>query len=784
MMKVQKTTTEQYECNNNDDDALVLMGFEDGTVRASYVATTTNQTTVGLLNGSSSKFNLDVGNATLLLQLSSNEPLISIHLLSLSSSQSPSIICVGALGTIITLASTTDLMQEDTDNRHCDNTYKLFSVDYKIEPYGGRWLSLTCVECVTTDKITKLSFVGVNDTGQTFLHCICIPRRSQQQDSGQEDAEQKIYRLPIPTNMAQSIQSAQIVNTGNHIRTSHISFTLTSPSGMTTLMSMPIPQSEFITGQPMHRHDTNSSILSVVRSEPTLDQHHTPRERIHHRPSKLSSLIQHLDLASLKQSKNETRQEFYANCKRLDHATKEIRDVTRIASILSDPNSSPMQFVALQYKNGVMDSEALYRNVLQPSKQNSSSNIEWIPSIHILQSRMHGLSPLLRPQSITEMLPLCYRAKKPNDGKQIKVLYGGMATSYNGYDFDTNVGDGTMKIRIPTTDLTPVSIYASTSMIYADTLSASIAHTRTSWRRTETIIDTYNVSGGSHSLVRNHRPVLRSNASARASSSSDFLGVSLAFDVVGTNKVSSATIDILTHCFTAGTCVGESTTEDISRETAEKHVQQWYQNQSSSLATSRNAYVFPVLKERQMLRRSAVGNTGTSKVYCCSSMVRCTEIDFNANHQVSGGTMTYCVNIGFGPIALMFHLSNKADSKTDPENDASNLAFAIGSNLLTPNESMSFVPLIRQAIIRRVLEQHYLNRECKTSKDYVNLLQDYHTLLNDKKTKKIAKYILRTSQELLVNIDKMTSNECPTTLLSSVITLYGIMRALQYSFQF
>ena len=277
-------------------------------------------------------------------------------------------------------------------------------------------------------------------------------------------------------------------------------------------------------------------------------------------------------------------------------------------------------------------------------------------------------------------------------------------------------------------------------------------------------------------------PVLRSTgyACTRASNSSDFLGVSLAFDIVGMNKVSSATIDILTYCFT-GTCVGESTSDDISRETAEKHVQQWYPNQSSPLATSRNAYVFPVLKERQMLRRSAVGNTGTSKVYCCSSMVRCTEIDCNTNHQVSG-MMTYCVNIGFGPISLMFHLSDNANIA--PEKDASNVAFAIGSNLLTPNESMSFVPLIRHAIIRRVLEQHYLNRECKTSKDYVNLLQDYHTLLNDKKTKKIAKYILRTSQELLVNIDKMTSNECPTTLLSSVITLYGIMRALQFSFQF
>lgn len=786
-MKMQ--ATEQQECK---DDALVLMGFEDGTLRASYVAT--NQPG---LNGSS-KFNIDVGNATLLLQLSSNEPLISIHLLlkplspidssTTSSNQRSTLICIGALGTMITLASPSEVLQETTNNSHCDKS-KFSVVDYKIEPYGGRWLSLKCVEYVAIDKIINLSFIGVNDTGQTFLHCICIPRRSQYESDSKPQVEQKIYRLPIPTKMARAIQAAQIVNTENHIR-SHILFTLTSPTGMTTLMRMPIPQGEFA-NQPMdslhccHHNGTNSSILSVVRGEILLDQQHTPKKKKNHRPSTLFSLLQQLDLAKAKQNKNEARQEFDFICKRLDQATKEIRDVTRIASYITNPplsvqNTSPMQFVALQYKNGVIESEATFRK-LQLSKQ---SNItEWIPSVHILKSRIHGLSPLLRPQSMTEMLPLCYRGTLPrNNGQRIKVLYGGTATSYNGCDFDIDVGNGTMKILIPTTDLMPMSIYASTSMIYADTLSASIVPTCNSWCRLETIHDTSNGNSGLNHSLRSHRPVLRSTgyASARASNGFDdneFLGVSLTFEV------SSATLDILTHCFTAGACVVESTSDDVSRESAEKHVQQWYQNQSSSLANSRNAYVFPLLKEQQLLRRSAVGNSGTAKVYCCSSMVRCTEIDFNTNHQVSG-KMTCCVNIGFGPISLVLYSSDKADSSIVPENDVYKMAFAIGSNLLTPNESMSFVPLIRQAIIRRVLEQHYLNRQCKTSKDYVSLLQDYHKLLNDKQTKKIVKYILRTSQEVLANIEKTTSNECPSTLLSSAITLYEIMRAMQFSFQF
>jgi hypothetical protein len=104
------------------------------------------------------------------------------------------------------------------------------------------------------------------------------------------------------------------------------------------------------------------------------------------------------------------------------------------------------------------------------------------------------------------------------------------------------------------------------------------------------------------------------------------------------------------------------------------------------------------------------------------------------------------------------------------------VAFAVGSSIITPNESLSLLPLIRQAIIRRGLEQYYRNRASKTSRDYVSLLEAYHELLNGKQTKKITKRIQRSSQELLANIERTPVNAC--------LTLYEILRTLNISFEF
>jgi hypothetical protein len=187
-------------------------------------------------------------------------------------------------------------------------------------------------------------------------------------------------------------------------------------------------------------------------------------------------------------------------------------------------------------------------------------------------------------------------------------------------------------------------------------------------------------------------------------------------------------------------------------------------------------YVFPRLKEQQLIRRhsgSITGDTESAKVHCCSSSVRCTGIE--PNHQ-SSGTKTYCVNLGFGPIAMVYNT---------PEKDVCDVAFAVGSSLITPNESLSILPLIRQATIRRGLERYYRHRSSRMSKDYLSLFEAYHGLLHGKQTKKITRHIQRTTEELLANIDKAPANEClTTTLTTSSITLYEILRTLNISFKF
>jgi hypothetical protein len=118
-----------------------------------------------------------------------------------------------------------------------------------------------------------------------------------------------------------------------------------------------------------------------------------------------------------------------------------------------------------------------------------------------------------------------------------------------------------------------------------------------------------------------------------------------------------------------------------------------------------------------------------------------------------------------------------------PERDVCDVAFAVGSSLITPNESLSILPLIRQATIRRGLER-YRHRSSRMSKDYLSLFEAYHGLLHGKQTKKITRHIQRTTEELLANIDKAPANECLTTTLTSSITLYEILRTLNISFKF
>ena len=267
---------------------------------------------------------------------------------------------------------------------------------------------------------------------------------------------------------------------------------------------------------------------------------------------------------------------------------------------------------------------------------------------------------------------------------------------------------------------------------------------------------------------------------------SDSLGASLPFDM-GTkaNNPPLLPFDILAYNSSSDHHHGVVNLggEKNARDVAEKHVLQWYQNQSSQ-TNSQREYVIPLVKEQHWIRRHSrsatkSGGAEDARVYCCSSSMRCTSTACDINTLI-GGREVYCVNLGFGPMAIVRRPS-KDERDTTSDQCISDVGIAVGSNMVTPSESMAILPLIRQAIVRHNLELIH-PQKIRKSKDYLKLLESYHRLLSAKQTAKLTKHISRSSEELLVNIEKSQDDTCkrlcPKDLLTASISLYETMRTI------
>jgi len=121
------------------------------------------------------------------------------------------------------------------------------------------------------------------------------------------------------------------------------------------------------------------------------------------------------------------------------------------------------------------------------------------------------------------------------------------------------------------------------------------------------------------------------------------------------------------------------------------------------------------------------------------------------------------VNTGVAPIALVLN-SHKDTGLCE-------LGFAFGSISNNSNALMSLLPLMRHSIIR------YSQREEDLRLD---VLKDecYSRLLSEKRAVKIAKHVDKCASDLL---SRVASNDtCPTALLTKCVSLYEIMRTLQF----
>ena len=700
------------------DEGVVLMGFLDGSLRASLVECKSD-------DGATKSTTLDISNATTILQLGCNEPIISLQLLpapsDVSFTSTPLLICVGALGTIISFGKTTHA-----------NSPK-FLIERRLSICGGRWASLTCVGYQLVDNAentTELHFVGVNDSKQTYLHSVHIAGKS----GTSAESESYVCGLPIPTRMISSIYGFS----GNLIASSdYATLTLSFSSGKVVVMRVPLNK--------QHASDDDcgaaSSLLALLKCRNSSPNENKTIDRgLKSEPSMIQSLLQKLKLASTAQNKSETQKLCDSINRQTKHSMDEIRDVTQVAAFSCKDTLSPMQCEAERLEPGVLTC-IIKAEQLPQTRQSATS---WNHSVHILQSCPQTLSPLLRPQSNNT----CLCCRRNSAHKATAVLYGGTATSYSGE---------IKSINVSMNDFIPVSAYASLSMVYTDGM-----HGMKCWQKSSNLAS----EGGA---AKPQLLSLSGLAKRSGLENDDFLGISLPFNIGSkTNNTSNLTLDILSHLSGSEDKSTITPVGDASnlRDTAEKCVLQWCQSRQSSQANSHDKFVLPVIKEQQLIRRHSMSKSrGTEdiKVHCCSSSLRI------QNHVLP----KTCMNVGVGPVSIVS--KGGTDTDTTPEQEPDELAFAIASSLITPNQTMSMIPLIRQALIRRSLEQGIHSQ----TKEHLKVLTTYQMLLAQKKTAKVARHVIKSSDDLLAKTEQTQERSCPNELLTAAVSLYDIIRTLQ-----
>ena len=705
MMESKEQDTNEQEC----DEGIVLMGFQDGSLRAALVAT--NTTSVS--NDDEQATSIDIGNTKTLLQLSCNEPIISLDMITTSSNSYPTLLCVGALGTMVTLSS----YEEKEDEAKIPKII----VQCPLKLYGGRLTSIACVGCQSpdnTDETNVLYFISINDSNQTFLHRICLKGDNS---NGKED-EQTCHRLPIPARIAVlSIHGFPGLSSDTTM------FTLSIANGKSIVMKIPLSD---VTND----STTNTSMLSLLNGRSSVAATRTSsykKNQTNGKASTLESLLRKLDLASTTNNKSKPQPLSNSIDQQTKHSMKEIREVTQVAASISSPSSKPLPMQCevkhLESGRGV----GIVAEDMSITKQTISS---WITSVHIIQSCPQALSSMLRPQSTKSMPVLCYRRNK--SGSPTRVVYGGTAASHNG---NNNTIDVSMNNYIP------ISAYASLSMVYSDQLSVNRAQSVSSktWQQSSNIAQS--------------NDLLCSSGSAKRCSSEMYLGITLPFDIASrTNKVSPMTLDILDMRGSYHhTSVNQGDSQSNPRDIAEKQVLQWYQQ-----STSQQQYTLPMIREQKLIQRHSTGSSVEgAKVYCCSNLLK-------VGYSGAETTESYTANIGFGPMVVVKYKASTETNITTSQDGGGEVAFAVGSSLISPEQALSFLPLIRQAFMRQ-------------SKSSTKLLEAYHLLLTEKKTAKVAKHIIRSCDDLVTKVEK-ADHVCSNELLTAAISLYEIIRALKY----
>ncbi|KAL7487381.1 hypothetical protein ACHAW6_012984 [Cyclotella cf. meneghiniana] len=736
------------ECD--EDEGVVLMGLQDGSLQASIVKKHTIPDKTTQYGTNEAAIKLYPSRTSTLLE-ANGEPLLSLQFISPESScehngQSPILVGIGERGLITVISS---VKTGNTDNP----TLFIFRQAIQCE---NRMISMQVTECELCGSLSSdvvLTFLGVYDCGRTLLHRVEFRLKDRLVLNWKDEK----VRLPVPAGM--SVYSTTFAPS---IRLTSIFggflFALSHRSGDVVLFKMNAdhyksPLSYAIKSPNMIKGPICSLLLSRADIFSLCDHNKRKSRRKTASPTKKhstrESLLQKLDSA-IKCSDLVD----YSSCPSIFVTQKSIREIREATSVLSRyirnsdrPNYSQLPWTIKTVSSstpGVFDCTITKHETVSTNQTETN----WDFSFHVIHPCPLSMCRTYGVLSSAELTPVCYRCSRWSDSAFTKVVQVGTVTSYCS---KASKGRQLADTHVQVPSFQPVFMFVALQMRYRHVCEVI------TWQNSKSIIrpsceSEFPVPGRGATCSCDHK-----------------LGIAFPFDIGAPHLdfMMAKSIAFQTN---------HSNDHAPTREHAEKILHQWFHDRHHAVS---DMYRHPRLKEEYSTRNHHSKCAPLKQISCCVRSIHLLHTSRNAeilfrNTNPNSQNFACVSNDGCCAFSLVLGPSDKESASAVNLPELNTCCFAVGS-ILNLGETMSSLSSLRHMIIRQLLEQKHRDGQEKNGPLELILVESYRFVLANKKTLKIASHVKRSAVSLLSSI---SNGKCLDETLSAALALYDIMRTI------
>ena len=676
------------------DEGIILMGFGDGSIRASIVYKRGSTT---LDDSDKQVVNLWTTPATILLE-GNGEPLLSLRLItpkSCEEEKAPILVGVGENGSVVLLLSKTEGQSQDTGRS------KLLVSRQSIR-CNHRFISVHVIEHEIAGNSTpsssdvELTFLSVDDCGITFFHRVVFTLGKNKEMINLEDD-----RVCLPISNVVAVNGPYLYEVNHSEMSDKFSFALSRRSGDVILFELTREFKFHATkSSSRSRGLIHSYIHSTAKGSVAQSKHprNTSGITVDEKPIH-QILLKRLESAMRTSSNNAASSEASLSASlNTQQSINEIRDATSFSSYIIHNfvrNNSELPWrvkMATSSKPGAVDCTILPNEKLFTKQMLKSRNF----TIHVMHSCLCSLSPSLGPDSCNEIAPVCYRRGWSDDCAHTVVLYGGTVTSYDNRVSKT-MRIESMRIQIPS--LRPVSMFSSFQESYRHVCDSR------GWRYAKPT----NLSAGCTHTIHTHGTALRQLANR--------IGFVIPFDI---------DVPYLQYLMSGNPITWKA---KQSAKTGCSDLRHWQYHPTA-----------PHLKEDYLIRQHQSMSAISKEITCCTRSVQI----------LNSSSITELLHQNQGPGVISIEINRDSN---DPE--VHELCFGVGS-AINLGEASALLSFIRHLIIRQLLLQRHCKDQKRNDAAEIMLLDRFH-LCFTKKTLKVASHIKRSSISLFSSVQNDTT---------------------------